>query len=170
MAWCLLGTKPLSETMLVSSKLTSWGQIWKWELRIHFSLKHEFENFLCKGPAILFLSQCVNSLWLYNAIWHYRTRSLSVQVISCCLTAPSRYLNNSLTNHQWDLVTIARQQFHMRYLWHQLSKLASKLLQEISIMTPRGQWVKACCIVNLMPTLGRHQGGSKSLGVSLLSP
>ena len=34
-----------------------------------------------------------NSLWPSDAIWQYRSGSTLVQVMACCLTAPSHYLN-----------------------------------------------------------------------------
>ena len=35
----------------------------------------------------------VNSLWPGDAIWRHGTRSTLAQVMACCLTAPSHYLN-----------------------------------------------------------------------------
>ena len=37
--------------------------------------------------------QCVNSLWPCHALWKHRFRSTLAQVMVCCLTAPSPYLN-----------------------------------------------------------------------------
>ena len=37
--------------------------------------------------------QCLNSLWPSDAIWRQGSRSTLVQVMTCCLTAPSHYLN-----------------------------------------------------------------------------
>ena len=34
-----------------------------------------------------------NSIWPSDAIWHHRAWSTLVQVMACCLTAPSHYLN-----------------------------------------------------------------------------
>ena len=40
----------------------------------------------------------INSLWLSDAIWQHRSGSTVAQVMACCLTAPSHYLNQfSLT-------------------------------------------------------------------------
>ena len=39
------------------------------------------------------LPQWVNSLWPSDAIWRQRSGSTLAQVIACCLTAPSHYLN-----------------------------------------------------------------------------
>ena len=35
----------------------------------------------------------VNSLWPSDTIWHHGTWSTLVQVMACCLMAPSHYLN-----------------------------------------------------------------------------
>ena len=34
-----------------------------------------------------------NSLWASDAIWRHRSESTLAQVMACCLTAPSHYLN-----------------------------------------------------------------------------
>ena len=46
-----------------------------------------------KCPPFLFRLQCVNSLWSSDAIWQHRSGSPLAQVMACCLTAPSHYLN-----------------------------------------------------------------------------
>ena len=56
-----------------------------------------------------------NSLRPSDAIWRHRSGSTLAQVMACCLTAPSHYLNQC-----W-------QQFHKRYLSHHSLKLAWKL-------------------------------------------
>ena len=38
-------------------------------------------------------SHGINSLWPNDAIWRQRTESTLAQVMACCLTAPSHYLN-----------------------------------------------------------------------------
>ena len=46
----------------------------------------------------------INSLWPSDAIWWQRTGSTLVQVMACCLTAPSHYLNQcwlSICMVQW---------------------------------------------------------------------
>ena len=35
----------------------------------------------------------INSLWPNDAIWRHKSRSTLAQVMACCLTAPSHYLN-----------------------------------------------------------------------------
>ena len=40
-----------------------------------------------------FLLKWINSLWPGDTIWRHGTRSTLAQVMACCLTAPSHYLN-----------------------------------------------------------------------------
>ena len=47
---------------------------------------------------------CINSLWPSDAIWRQGSRSTSVQIMACCLTAPSHYPNQCwliITKVQW---------------------------------------------------------------------
>ena len=81
-----------------------------------------FQNVICRMAAILLSSQCVNSnqhmaqitvhgphtvnsLWPSDAIWQHKSGSTLAQVMACCLTAPSHYLNQC-----WLLISKA--------LWH----------------------------------------------------
>ena len=41
----------------------------------------------------------INSLWPSDAIWWQRSRSTLAQVMACCLTAPSHYMN-----HYWLII------------------------------------------------------------------
>ena len=48
----------------------------------------------------------INSLWPSDTIWWHRSRSTLVQVMACCLTAPSHYLNQCwliISMVQWHL-------------------------------------------------------------------
>ena len=58
-------------------------------------LQKEFKNYwyTFKIAATSSRGHCVNSLWPSGAIWRHGTRSTSAQVMACCLTAPSHYLN-----------------------------------------------------------------------------
>ena len=47
----------------------------------------------------------INSLWPSNAIWWQRSGSTLAQVMACCLTAPSHYLNQC-----WLIIS--------KVLWH----------------------------------------------------
>ena len=84
----------------------------------------------------------VNSLWPSDTIWWHRSGLTLVQVMPCCLTAPSHYLNQC-----WLVIK--------EVLWHSFQgdvclnthNLNSKIVLEIytfEIMatSPRGQCVK----------------------------
>ena len=46
----------------------------------------------------------INSLWPSDTIWRYKSRSIKAQVMACCLTAPSHYLNQCwliISKAQW---------------------------------------------------------------------
>ena len=86
MAWRRLGDKPLSEPMMVSSltDICVMRPQWvKWN-----------GGFILKFPFMLVIYiYYLNSLWPGDAIWRHGTRSTLTQVMACCLTAPSHYLN-----------------------------------------------------------------------------
>ena len=70
-----------------------------------------------------------NSLWPSNAIWWHGTGSTLAEVMACCLTAPSHYLNWCWllsSEVQWQSITWG--QIHKRYVSHQLLNLNWKLL------------------------------------------
>ena len=84
----------------------------------------------------------VNSLWPSDAIWQQASMSTLVQVMACCLTAPSHYLNKCwfiFSKVQWHSVegNLTRDSSpfnHKNKLENYLSKILLKF--------PRGQWVK----------------------------
>ena len=55
-----------------------------------------------------------NSPWPSDTIWWYRSGSTLAQVMACCLTAPSHYLNQSWLIIAWNLVTFTRRPFHRK--------------------------------------------------------
>ena len=67
-----------------------------------------------------------NSLWPKDAIWHQRSGSTLVQVMACCLTAPSHLPESMLTDHQWSQLTFILEQFHKRCHNHQSLKSLGK--------------------------------------------
>ena len=75
-------------------KLGAW-----WHQAIFYQLFHPCINGLvqdCSIPtanAIKISQSSINSLWPSDAIWWHRTWSTLAQVMACCLTAPSHYLN-----------------------------------------------------------------------------
>ena len=71
----------------------------------------------------------LNPLWPSDAIWWQGTGSALAQVMVCCLTAPSNYLNQCwlmITDVQWQCLV------------HQLITLATKLLFKDAIQI--SQW------------------------------
>ena len=86
-----------------------------------------------------------NSLWPSDAIWREGSRSTLVQVMACCLTTSSHYLN------QCRLMI-------SEVLWHSPDSNFTENTQDIYhwnefesyhfetvITSPRGQWVKSSC-------------------------
>ena len=67
-----------------------------------FSTRASAVTGLSKHPWV---SSClwVNSLGPSDAIWHWKSWSTLVQVMACCLTAPSHYLNQCwlIINKVW---------------------------------------------------------------------
>ena len=59
----------------------------------------------CLPPYGVTRPQWVQSFWLSDNTWRYRSGSTLAQVMACCLTAPSHYLNEC-----WLIIN--------RYLWH----------------------------------------------------
>ena len=52
-----------------------------------------YDNDLIFFNRLTAVAKWVNSLWSSDAIWRHRSGSILAQVIACCLTAPSHYLN-----------------------------------------------------------------------------
>ena len=85
----------------------------------------------------------VNSLRPSDAIWRHRSGSTLAQVMACCLTAPSHYLNQCwliISKIQWyssegNVTRDILATNHICWLENYLSK--------ISIKSPRGQWVNS---------------------------
>ena len=84
----------------------------------------------------------INSLWPNDTRWHRRSWSSLVQIMACCLTAPSHYMNQC-----WFLIS--------EVLWHSpesnltVSSQDTALYHEfennifkIIATSTRGQWVK----------------------------
>ena len=83
----------------------------------------------------------INSLWPSDIIWRQRSGSTLAQVMACCLTASSHYLNQC-----WLIIS--------KVLWHssegiimrrsedtnQLNKIENYIFR-ITFRSPRGQWV-----------------------------
>ena len=92
--------------------------------------------------SLMWCQVIINSLWHSDAIWHHRYGSTLVQVMDCCLTAPSHYLN------QWWCIiagvwwhspegNIVRNAIEI-YLWYEFENYKFKIPATSS---PRVQWV-----------------------------
>ena len=80
--------------------------------------------------------------WLSDAIWRHRSGSTLAQVMACCLSAPSSYLNQCWLIIKYGPVAITQELFYNKYLSHQFLKWDWNALIKISLKYPRGQWVK----------------------------
>ena len=70
-----------------------------------------------------------NSLWSSDAMWWHTPRSTLVQVVDCCLTVPSHYLDPC-----WFIDGVLWQRY-------QFVKWVLKNTFQITTTFPRGQWV-----------------------------
>ena len=61
----------------------------------------------------------VDSLWPSDTIWRLRSGSTLIQVMACCLTAPSHYLNQC-----WLIISKAQ--------WHSYRRIAQEIPQSSS--------------------------------------
>ena len=81
----------------------------------------------------------VNSLWPSDTIWWHRSGSTLAQVLACCLTAPSHYLNQC-----W--LIISKASWHSSVLSQDVKISVSKTRWKIAFLkstrSPRDQWVK----------------------------
>ena len=73
--------------------------------------------------------------------WRRISRSTLVQVMACCLTSPSQYLNH----HQDCSVAFAWEQFQKSFINLILNTCSE--ITRLKLLPPRGQWVKGytCC-------------------------
>ena len=97
-------------------------------------------NWSIQGYRLISWDKWVNSLWPSNAMWRHRSGSTLAQVMACCLTAPSHYLNQC-----W-LVINGFCGIHMRTFAQGNSHIILKddfenYIFEITATSLRGQWV-----------------------------
>ena len=83
-----------------------------------------------------------NSLWPCDTKWQHRSGSTLAQVMACCLTAPSHYLNQCwliISKVEWrsSKGKFTRDTSAINH-WNYLESLVPK----ISFKFPRGQWLK----------------------------
>ena len=91
--------------------------------------------------VLVILQSYFNSLWPSDTIWRQRSRSTLFQVMACCLTAPSHYLNQCwliISEVLWysheNRFTVKAQEI---YPWYEFENYLFK----ITASSPRGQWV-----------------------------
>ena len=104
MAWHLFNAKPLAETMLIYCHFWPKEKFGKIKIKINTVIRGNACQSVHKIPAILSW-RLGNSLGPSDVIWRWRSCSTLVQVMACCLTAPSHYLHQC-----WLIISKA--------LWH----------------------------------------------------
>ena len=113
----------------------------KFQLKLKYfhSIKCVWKCHLQNGTHFAW-PQCVNSLAPGDAIWHHRTRSTLLQVMACCLMAPSHHLNPQC----WFVISVAFTwvQFHWKCSSHQSLNHICKPHIENYNQISWGQWVQ----------------------------
>ena len=84
------------------------------------------------------------SFWAGDIIWHHRPLSSLVQVMACCPTAPSHYLNQCWHTVNWTLWNKLRWNFNQNIMIFILKKTAWKyclqiLVRLVRVLTHWGQ-------------------------------
>ena len=107
--------------------ICAWEELWRNQRMTH----------LCNYMASLGHNE-FNSLWPGDAIWQQGTMSTLAQVMACCLTAPSHYLNqcwliSKVPWHSSEGIIMRRYQ-SVKQDWKLQFKMVSR--------SPRVQWVK----------------------------
>ena len=98
--------------------------------RVHPIPFHSTSLNSCKFFCFLWIH--IKSLWPSDAIWQHRSGTMLAQVMACCLTAPSHYLNQCV----WVNVACSSVRFcciHLRAISRSVPKLLSyidRLVQE----------------------------------------
>ena len=123
-ACCQFGTKPLIELMLIYCKLDLQEYFFCIiSIKIQtFSARKNTFNMLLSTKCLPFCSHLnvfINSLWPDDAIWWHRSVSTLAQVMACCLTAPSHYLNQC-----WLIIS--------KVLWHSTDGIIIRRFEDIS--------------------------------------
>ena len=106
---------------------------------------HHIPNMISYSLPCRFLGpRFIKSLGPNNAIWRQRSGSTLAQVMACCLTAPSHYLNQCwliIWKVQWySSEDNFRSDISATNHWNKLGNYSYK----IPLKYPRGQWVNGC--------------------------
>ena len=104
-------------------------------------------------------------LWFSDAIWRHRSGSTLAQVMACCLTEPSHYVNQAmLIDHQRCSVAFTWEQFHKKCSWTLIHNMFSeithlKLLPHLPGANELSIWADDIWFVfQLFPVLGAVVG------------
>ena len=123
-------------------------RVWLWDVShgghsfaTHLKIVHHKVKSM-GGPIIKWVAGIwLNSLWPNDAIWQQRSGSKLAQVMACCLTAPSHYLNQcglpSVRSIGIYLSTILQEILQLS-----ITKISWKITFLFFFKSPRGQWVK----------------------------
>ena len=84
----------------------------------------------------------INSLWLSDTRWRQRSGSTLIQVMACCLTAPSHYLNQC-----W-LIICGVNSTGNAYESNHYNAFENYFFK-IKVIIPTGQWVKLSVLLTL---------------------
>ena len=79
-------------------------QWWLPSLNFLFSKIRRWDMLLCEHKQFIPCIHFINSLWPSDTIWWQRSGSTLAQVMACCLSAPSHYLNQCwliISEAQW---------------------------------------------------------------------
>ena len=133
------------------TELTQRKWIWKWYLQnvshlcvgLHMFSDHAKSSVglnLLVGKSQAQMVSLFNSLWPDDAIWLHGTRPTLVQVMACCLTAPSHYLNQcwliigEMPWHSSEGIIVRRCEDTIQ--WNKIENCSFKMASS----SPRGQW------------------------------
>ena len=91
--------------------------------------------------ALEILQFCINSMWPSDDIWRHRTWSTLAQIMACCLTAPSHYLNQC-----WLIINKVQPHSSGNHFTKDTSAINhlnqfENYMFKFSFKFPRGQWV-----------------------------
>ena len=85
----------------------------------------------------------INSLRPSDAIWRHRSGSTLAQIMACCLTAPSHYLNQC-----WLIINKVQLHSSDDNFTRDISATNINMkIAHLSLTSPRGQWVKSCFVL-----------------------
>ena len=129
--------------MVMSGLIMTRRNLWIFQddMRTVVKMRHLLQDMHTYMPIHCENFWLFNSLWPNEAIWRHRSGSTLAQVMACCLTAPSRYLNqcwliiSEVLRHSPEGNNTGNAQDI--YPWYEFENY--ELI--ITAASPRGQWV-----------------------------